>query len=248
MYWWPLLLDRHRTTSSPGPGPAWKQPVCRCPPMLLDAGSAGRWAADVLTGANLFAPTLMPFECANVVRRQELSGAVSTDQAAQAHADLLDLSVELWPYEVLANRVWNLRSNLSCYDAAYVALAEILDTSLITWIIESSARQDCGVRSSLPRQPDPAPAPERPVQTRAGVYVRCHARTSGRPIVGALDPEGFEARATYSVTGPSPTTADFRAPNRRRVSACRPKPRCPARRTMPLRRRHPAGLTSAPQP
>jgi len=100
--------------------------------MLLDAGSAGRWAADVLTGANLFAPTLMPFECANVVRRQELSGAVSTDQAAQAHADLLDLSVELWPYEVLANRVWNLRSNLSCYDAAYVALAEILDTSLIT--------------------------------------------------------------------------------------------------------------------
>jgi predicted nucleic acid-binding protein len=100
--------------------------------MLLDAGPAGRWVADVLTGADIFAPTLMPFECANVVRRQELSGAVSTDQAAQAHADLVDLSVELWPYEVLAGRVWGLRSNLSCYDAAYVALAEILDASLIT--------------------------------------------------------------------------------------------------------------------
>jgi predicted nucleic acid-binding protein len=100
--------------------------------MLLDAGPAGRWVADVLTGADIFAPTLMPFECANIVRRQELSGAVSTDQAAQAHADLVDLSVELWPYEVMAGRVWGLRSNLSCYDAAYVALAEILDASLIT--------------------------------------------------------------------------------------------------------------------
>lgn len=78
--------------------------------MLLDAGPAGQWVADVLTGTDIFAPTLMPFECANVVRRQELSGAVSIDHAAQAHADLVDLSVDLWPYEVLADRVWGLRS------------------------------------------------------------------------------------------------------------------------------------------
>jgi predicted nucleic acid-binding protein len=100
--------------------------------MLVDVGDAGRWAADMFTGAELFAPMLMPFECANVLRRQELSGIVSADQSAQAHADLLDLSVELWPYDILASRVWGLRSNLSSYDAAYVALAEVLDTSLVT--------------------------------------------------------------------------------------------------------------------
>ena len=100
--------------------------------MLLDVGPVGRWAAEALTGTELFAPTLMPFECANVIRRQEISGAVSSDQAALAHADLLDLSVDLWPYDSLADRVWELRSNLSSYDASYVALAEVLDTPLIT--------------------------------------------------------------------------------------------------------------------
>ena len=100
--------------------------------MLLDAGQSGQWATSRMTAAELFAPTLLPFECANVVRRQESSGAVSVDQAALAHADLRDLPVELWPYELLAARVWELRHNLSCYDAAYVALAELLDASLVT--------------------------------------------------------------------------------------------------------------------
>lgn len=54
------------------------------------------------------------------------------DQAAQAHADLLDLSIEMWPYEPLAQRAWELRGNLSIYDAAYVALAELLDVTLVT--------------------------------------------------------------------------------------------------------------------
>lgn len=44
---------------------------------------------------------------------------------AQAHADLLDLPLELWPYELLASRSWQLRENLTIYDAAYVALAEM---------------------------------------------------------------------------------------------------------------------------
>ena len=58
--------------------------------------------------------------------------AVSADQAAQAHADLLDLTVEQWPYELLAPRVWELRHNLSSYDASYVALAELIGARLIT--------------------------------------------------------------------------------------------------------------------
>jgi predicted nucleic acid-binding protein len=100
--------------------------------VLLDSGANGRWATARLTGAELFAPTLLPYECANIVRRHELGGAISADQAAQAHADLLDLPVDLWPYELLANRAWELRKTLSSYDAAYVALAEALAANLVT--------------------------------------------------------------------------------------------------------------------
>jgi predicted nucleic acid-binding protein len=99
---------------------------------LLDSGDVGTWAAGRLYGARLFAPALMPFECSNIIRRHELSGLVNPDQAVQAHADLVDLPVDLWPYEALATRIWQLRPNLTSYDAAYVALAETLDVPLVT--------------------------------------------------------------------------------------------------------------------
>ena len=100
--------------------------------VLLDSGRDGQWATARLADADLFAPTLLPYECSNVIRRAELSGAISADQAVQAHADLLDLALDLWPYDVLATRAWELRANLSSYDAAYVALAEILGVRLVT--------------------------------------------------------------------------------------------------------------------
>ncbi|OBF52842.1 twitching motility protein PilT [Mycobacterium sp. 852002-50816_SCH5313054-b] len=100
--------------------------------VLLDSGGDGEWATTRLADAELLAPTLLPYECANVIRRAELSRAISADQAAQAHTDLLDLTIELWPYDLLATRVWELRANLSSYDAAYVALAENLAVPLVT--------------------------------------------------------------------------------------------------------------------
>ena len=100
--------------------------------VLLDAGPDGRWATDVLTGVDLAAPSLFPFEAANVIRRHELAALITSDQAAQAHADLLDLAVEQWPYGLMAHRSWQLRANLTSYDASYVALAEFLETTLIT--------------------------------------------------------------------------------------------------------------------
>jgi predicted nucleic acid-binding protein len=100
--------------------------------LLLDSGADGRWTTEQLSGFELAAPSLAPFEAANVIRRHELAGLVSADQANQAHADLLDLRVEPWPYELLARRGWELRANLSSYDASYVALAELLETSLVT--------------------------------------------------------------------------------------------------------------------
>lgn len=100
--------------------------------LLLDGGPDGRWATDALTGADLLAPTLAPFEAANIIRRHALAGHVGADQAAQAHADLRDLAIEQWPYELLAARAWQLRENLSIYDASYVALAELADATLVT--------------------------------------------------------------------------------------------------------------------
>jgi predicted nucleic acid-binding protein len=99
---------------------------------LLDSGAAGTWTARRLAGARLFAPALMPFECSNILRRHELAGLISTDQSAQAHLDLVALPVELWPHETLAERIWELRANLTSYDAAYVALAETIDAPLVT--------------------------------------------------------------------------------------------------------------------
>ena len=100
--------------------------------LLLDAGPDGQWAADLLSRSRLLAPSLVMFESSNIIRRQELAGLISPDQAVQAHVDLLDLSIELWPYELLGSRVWELRTDLSCYDASYVAVAELTDAHLVT--------------------------------------------------------------------------------------------------------------------
>jgi predicted nucleic acid-binding protein len=72
--------------------------------LLLDSGPDGRWVTEALTAAELAAPSLVAFEAANIIRRHELAGLIGTDQAVQAHADLLDLTIEHWPYEVLAAR------------------------------------------------------------------------------------------------------------------------------------------------
>jgi predicted nucleic acid-binding protein len=100
--------------------------------LLLDGGPDGRWATQALGGADLAAPSLVGFEVANVIRRHELAGLVGADQAAQAHADLRDLAIEHWPYELLAPRAWQLRRSLSIYHAAYVALAELTGATLVT--------------------------------------------------------------------------------------------------------------------
>jgi predicted nucleic acid-binding protein len=61
-----------------------------------------------------------------------LAGDLSPDSASLAHADLLALRVVLFPYALLADRCWQLRDNVTTYDAAYIALAEQLDATLAT--------------------------------------------------------------------------------------------------------------------
>ena len=100
--------------------------------LLVDGGRDGAWAAQALTGHHLVAPHLMPVEAANILRRAAARADVSADVAALAHADLLALGIDLYPYEPFAPRVWELRENLTAYDAWYVALAEALGADLAT--------------------------------------------------------------------------------------------------------------------
>jgi predicted nucleic acid-binding protein len=119
--------------------------------LLLDSGADGRWVTEAIAGADLAAPNLVEFEAANIIRRHELAGIVSADQAAQAHADLLDLAIEPWPYELLAARAWELRHNLSSYDASYVALAELIGAMLVT--LDGRIAGAPGVRCTITTPP-----------------------------------------------------------------------------------------------
>ena len=99
---------------------------------LVDSGPDGTWAESILESDDLAAPHLMPAEVANILRRAFLAGEISDDTASLAHTDLLALDVELFPYEPFAERVWDLRANVTAYDAWYVAVAETLGTRLAT--------------------------------------------------------------------------------------------------------------------
>jgi predicted nucleic acid-binding protein len=99
---------------------------------LVDAGKDGEWAESELAKGQLAAPHLMPVEAASILRRAALAGDLPHEIASLAHADLLALRIELFPYEPFALRIWELRTNATAYDAWYVALAEVLDAPLAT--------------------------------------------------------------------------------------------------------------------
>lgn len=99
---------------------------------LIDCGPDGAWAEEILSADDLCGPHLLPVEVANILRRAEIAGDISKDSSVMAHADLLDLSIQLFPYAPFAERIWSLRLNLTAYDAWYVALAETLEAGLGT--------------------------------------------------------------------------------------------------------------------
>jgi predicted nucleic acid-binding protein len=80
----------------------------------------------------LHAPHLLDVEVAHVLRRYALAGEMSAERGRDALEDLEDLSLCRYPHHVFLPRVWELRANLTAYDAVYVALAEALDAPLIT--------------------------------------------------------------------------------------------------------------------
>jgi len=111
--------------------------------IVLDASAAIDWLLQTAAGKrierriyshneSLHAPHLLDLEVGQVLRRLLREGSVSSDRANQAIEDLLDLRMTRYPHFVLLPRIWQLRHNLSAYDAAYVVLAEKLGASLVT--------------------------------------------------------------------------------------------------------------------
>lgn len=118
---------------------------------LVDSRRDGEWALRLLESDDLAAPHLLPVETANILRRASLAGEISADVASLAHGDLLELPVALYPYAPFANRVWELRTNLTAYDAWYVAVAESLGAPLAT--LDARLRSAPGIRCSFVRAP-----------------------------------------------------------------------------------------------
>jgi predicted nucleic acid-binding protein len=83
-------------------------------------------------GQTLHAPHLLDVEVAQVIRRYAANGEIDSERGRQALIDLADLALRRYPHDFLLPRIWDLRSNLTAYDAAYVALAEVLEVPLLT--------------------------------------------------------------------------------------------------------------------
>lgn len=90
---------------------------------------AGRIAAPE---ESLHAPHLLSVEVASALRRLTEVGSVGQASAAEALQDAVNLDIARYDHEVLLPRVWQLRKSLSAHDAVYVALAEVLESPLLT--------------------------------------------------------------------------------------------------------------------
>ena len=99
---------------------------------LGDDGPAGDVARERLSGERIIAPELLDVEVTAAWRRHEAAGRLDSRRAALARSDLRDLPVQRVSHRLLMERCWELRANVTVYDAVYVALAELLDAPLVT--------------------------------------------------------------------------------------------------------------------
>ena len=111
--------------------------------IVLDASAAVDWLVQAAAAQRiesrifshnqpLHAPELLDLEVAQVLRRLVREYSLSASRAEQAIQDLLDMRITRYPHSILLPRIWQLRHNLSAYDAAYVVLAEKLGATLLT--------------------------------------------------------------------------------------------------------------------
>lgn len=111
--------------------------------MVLDASAVVALLLRSSTGARvvdrirdpedvIHVPHLMFVEVAQVLRRHVQAGVITADRGRRSVVYLGDLSAARHSHEPLLGRMWELRDNLTAYDAAYVALAESLEAPLVT--------------------------------------------------------------------------------------------------------------------
>jgi len=111
--------------------------------IVLDASAAVDWLLQTPAGRridsrifyhkeSLHAPHLLDLEIIQVLRRLVREKLISSQRVDQAMEDLLDMRITRYPHFVFLPRLWQLRNNLSAYDAAYVSLAEKLGAVLIS--------------------------------------------------------------------------------------------------------------------
>ncbi len=111
--------------------------------IVLDASAAIDWLLQTAVGQqieqriysraeSLHAPHILDLEVTQVLRQLVREGVVSAPRAHQVIDDLFDLRVTRYPHFVFLPRIWRLRDNFSAYDAAYVALTEKLQATLVT--------------------------------------------------------------------------------------------------------------------
>ena len=83
-------------------------------------------------GVGVHVPHLFDVEVLHALRRHTLRGTISKERGFQAAEALRKLRAVRYPHAALLDRIWELRENLTAYDAAYVSLAETLDAPLVT--------------------------------------------------------------------------------------------------------------------
>jgi predicted nucleic acid-binding protein len=101
-------------------------------PVLADDDADGDRARERLQGERLVAPELFDLEVVAVIRKALSAGVLDERRAAIAVADLADLDLERVSHRPLLVRIWELHRNITPYDAAYVALAETIEATLVT--------------------------------------------------------------------------------------------------------------------
>lgn len=100
--------------------------------LLSTSGAGARARERLCQDPDLHVPHLLDVEVTAALRRRVRLGQTDPDTAVEVLGDLADLAAMRWDHEPLLRRVWELRENVTAYDACYVVLAEMLDAELVT--------------------------------------------------------------------------------------------------------------------